>query len=198
MRKILFFVFLVFSKAISACDCPPFEVVSASVCSNYNVVFYGKVDSVSVSNGYNTAYFTIQELYKGKVKQHVKINFDATTACMMSFSKNEEWLMYCSFQRFDDLAVNFCGHSRKYFSNTSQDFYQLAAQRTFEEEKLFLRSNLLIQPFVENDKFNQQQVDFKPHNNQPSGFNKLLLLLTSFLVMIIIYIVTRKKNKKND
>lgn len=164
------------------------------------MIFFGKVDSVSSANekGISTAYFTINELYKGNVQQHVKVDFESLSECMMSFEKNEQWLMYCTYQMFDVLNVTICSHSRKLFdvANGEQDFYQLAAQRTFEEEKLFLQTILTIQPFAQNNEINQQQMDFRPHNDQPSGTNKLVLLLVSFAAMLIVYFITRKKTKK--
>lgn len=197
MKKILFL--LLFSKTLFACECPTLQPISKELSSAYNVIFFGKVDSVSsVIKGKSIAYFSIQELYKGNVQQRLEVNFDAASECMMSFSKNEQWLMYCTYHMFDVLIVNICGHSRKLFdvANGEQDFYQLASQRTFEEEKLFLQTTLSIQPFAENNEMNQQQIDFRPHNDQPSATNKLLLLLASFAVMLIVYFITRKKNKK--
>lgn len=197
MKNILLIIIL-FSKTLFACECPNLLPITNELAHGYNVIFLGKVDSVSSINtkGNAIAYFTISELYKGNVEQQVQINFDATTACMMSFAKNEEWLMYSTYERFDELKVNICGHSRKLFNTGEQDFYQLAAQRTFEEEKKFLGTTLSIQPFAKAIEMNTQQIDFKPHNDQPSAINKLFLLLLSFVVMVIVYFVTRKKNKQ--
>lgn len=198
MKKISLLLLFVFSKTILACECPTLQPISKELCSNYNVIFLGKVDSVSSANekDINTAYFTINELYKGNIQQQVKVNFDAASECMMSFQKNDEWLMYCVFERFDELNADMCGHSRKLFPDALQDYYQLAALRTFEEEKEYLKLILSIQPFAQNDELNQQQVDFRPHNDQPSGTNKLLLLLVSLAAMLIVYFLTRKKTKK--
>ncbi len=194
MKKILFIIIL-FSKTLFAYECPPLQSISKELTNNYNVIFWGKVDSVSSTNakGKSNAYFTIKELYKGSVLQHVKVIFDENSDCMMSFEKNDEWLMYCTFQRFDELSVNICSHSRKLFKDPEDDFYQLEALRTFEEEKLFLKLIFKIHPFAKNNELNNKQIDFKPHNDQPSGINKLVLLLVSFGAMLIVYFVTRKK-----
>lgn len=199
MNKSTLIVLLLFSKTLFACECPTLQPISKELSSAYNAIFLGKVDSVSAANakGICTAYFTINELYKGNIQQHVKVDFDALSECMMSFEVNEQWLMYCTYQMFDVLNVNICSHSRKLFdvTNGEQDFYQLASQRTFEEEKLFLHTTLSIQPFGGKNEMNQQQIDFRPHNDQPSATNKLLLLLSSFAVMLMVYFITRKKNK---
>ena len=101
--------------------------------------------------------------------------------------------MYTSFQKFDLLTVKLCEHSRKLFSDGTQDVYQLAANRAFEEEKLFLKSTLGIQDFAENNDLNELHEQMGARNIQPSDMNKLWLLLISFSVMAIIYYITRKK-----
>ena len=97
----------------------------------------------------------------------------------------------------DVAMVKLCSQSRKQFKASEQDFYLAAAQRTFEQEKEFLKTELGIQPFIKTEKWNNDQQEYKPHNEQPSGMNKIYLLLVSFAVMILIYIITRKNKKKN-
>lgn len=204
LRAILFFsmkkrflsVFLiVFFKTFFACECPPIQPITEVTSKNYNVVFYGVVDSVKPSSekGFNTAFFTIEELYKGNVRQQVKVNFDNSSSCLMSFAKGEQWLIYAIYKNFDVLNVSICGHSRKFFKITTEDFYQLNAQRTFNDEKDFLRTTLKIQPFAKVNQLNEQREQFKPHNIQPEPLNKLLLMFVSLIAMIIIFFVTRKK-----
>ena len=131
------------------------------------------------------------------ISKELAKNFDCASSCMMSFAKNEEWLIYANYQRFDVAMVKLCSQSRKQFKASEQDFYLAAAQRTFEQEKEFLKTELGIQPFIKTEKWNNDQQEYKPHNEQPSGMNKIYLLLVSFAVMILIYIITRKNKKKN-
>ena len=168
--------------------------------AKYNVIFFGKVDSVAPCkvNGIATAYFTIIELYKGTVEQHIKVDFDCSSACMMSFAKNEEWIMYTTYQRFNLLMVNFCEHSRKLVKDGTPDASGIAAGRTFTEEKEFLQTTLGIQNFIKANDLNKQQAEMRPHNDQPSAMNKLWLLVISFGAMVIVYVVSRNKNKKNE
>ena len=157
MKKHFLFFLLLFSNYSFSCECPALQPISKELCKNYNVIFYGKVDSVSVcgDNGISTAYFSIKELYKGAVSEKVKINFDCATSCLMSFEKGEEWIIYASFRKFDILSVNICEHSRKYFDDETKDFYSVAAQRTFQQEKLFLKTEFGIQPFIINNDLNE-------------------------------------------
>jgi hypothetical protein len=194
--RICIFITLFFIPCITfSCECKTLQPISKDLCGNYNVIFYGKVDSVGACrpDGASTVYFSIIDLYKGSVKEHVKVDFDCASSCLMSFSKGDEWLMYTSFQRFDLLTVKLCDHSRKLFPDETQDIYQLAAHRTFEEEKSFLKTTLGLQKFVEDNELNELHEQMGARNEQPSDRNKLLLLLTSFVVMGIVYYVSRKK-----
>ena len=190
---------MLYQLAAAACECAPVVPVSKELAKGYDIVFFGKVDSISpcATNGISNAYFTIKELYKGNTPQQINVHFDCMSSCMMSFSKNEEWLIYASYQRFDVVSVKLCSHSRKRFSAEAQDFYLAEAKRSFDQEKEFLKTELGIQPFADTETWNTQQQELKPRNEQPSNNNKMYLLGVSFVVMILIYIITRKKKKKN-
>lgn len=197
--KLVVLTLLFFSTAVNACDCNSIQPISKELTKAYNVIFEGKVDSVSACNpqGMAIAYFTIEELYKGNSKQQIAVHFDCRSTCNMSFAKDEEWLIYGTYQRFDVLLAKLCEHSRKHILDKERDFYAVNAQRTFEEEKEFLKTNLGIQPFIKGESWNKDQEELKPRNEQPSGMSKIVLLIVSFGVMIIIYIITRKKKNKN-
>jgi len=200
--KSLIVVFISFiSFTAFACDCPLIQKIDAESLKKYNVVFYGVVDSVSSCNteGLSIAYFTIEELYKGETEKNIKITFDCSSSCMMSFAKGEKWIIYAVYKKFEVLAAHFCEHTRKYYSDEKQDAYAFTiSQQTFEQEKKYLITNLGIQAFVEKNKLNEQQSLLKPHNDQPSGLNKILLLIVSFVVMIIVFLVSRKKKNNKQ
>jgi len=199
MKKYLFLFFCFLSNFSFSCDCPPLEALSKKSMEKYDVIFYGKVDSIipCSTQGIGTAYFTIRSLYKGACVQHVSVDYDCTTACMMSFAKNDEWLIYGIYQRFDLITVALCGHSRKKISDGTVDFYESASQRTFDDENTYLKTELGIQPFGEHNALNEQQKELKPHNDQPTELGKLWLLLISLGTMAVIYFVF-KKFFKND
>jgi hypothetical protein len=179
-----------------ACECAPNLPVSKEIAKSYTVIFKGRVDSVSLCNndGLAITYFTINELYKGAVQQNIKIYFDCSSPCMMSFNKNDEWIVYANYMRFNQLTILLCSHSRKFIEDLKQDYYAVSAGRTFEEEVTFLQHTLSTQPFIK-EKENIQDV-LQPHNLQPSGQNKIFLLIVSISAMIIIYFISRKKNGK--
>jgi hypothetical protein len=199
MKRILFLVLNIISLISLSCECPPLEAVTKKSIDEYDVVFYGKVDSVvpCKTDGIGTVYFTVISLYKGSAQQHVSIDYDCVSSCMMSFSKNDEWIIYSMFQHFDLLTVNICGHSRKKITDGSMDYYQVASQRSFEEENSFLENTFGTHAFASHNQLNDAQKEMQPHNEQPGALNKLWLLLISLGVMVLIYFVT-KKFFKND
>ena len=195
MRKIVLFLSLLISFYSLACECKDFVSITKDLCSEYDVIFLGTVDSVSACDekGFSVAYFTITELYKGKVKKQVQINFDCNTECMMSFAEGEEWIIYALYEKFDHLNVSICGHSRKKFDNETLDVFFVNAKRTFEKEREFLKTSFGTLSFAEENDLNNQQDQVGPRNQLPSNWGKLTLLLVSILAMGIVYYVTRKK-----
>ena len=196
MKSFFIFLFVFFSTQAFSCDCPPINKIDSEKLKEYNIVFYGTIKAISpcATNGLSIATFAIEEIYKGELEQTTQLTFDCSSSCMMSFAIDEKWLIYANYKKFEVQSVHFCEHSRKYISNENQDAYAIAiSQQTFEEEKKYLQSALGIQPFAIKNKLNAQQSLLKPHNEQPSGFSKILLLLFSFVIMIVIFFVSKKK-----
>ena len=196
MKKCLLLFLIFLSSSSFACECSQLVPISMDLCQNYDVVFYGRIDSVSICDNKSEraiAYFTIEELYKGEVKKHVKINFDCSSECMMSFAGEEEWIIYAKYTKFDHLVVSICEHSRKKFAKGVEDLYFLDSKRTFDEELKFLKSTLGIQATTEPIVINNAETGTGRHNTQPTGWGKVILLLVSLVVMIVVYILTRKK-----
>jgi hypothetical protein len=196
MKKILSFVFVLFSFHCFACECTPISPITKELSAAYDVVFYGRVDSVSSCNTEKEraiAYFSIIELYKGTVAKQVKVNFDCSSECLMSFMNDDEWIIYARYTKFDYLNISICEHSRKKFNSGEQDIYVMDLKRTFEEEITFLKTSLGIQSFAQLTVLNNSASDTARHNTQPSGSGKIFLLLISLVVMVGIYFFTRKK-----
>lgn len=195
MRTLLISLLIFTSSYSFACECNSLPPLSKELCKDYDVIFYGTVDSIGACNDKwsAVAYFTISDLYKGKVKQQIEINFDCNTECMMSLAPDEEWIIYAKYLKFDFLQISICEHSRKKFNDDAQDFYLIDSKRTFNKELEFLKTTLSIQAFVQPTVVNNTVADTSRHNTQPSSWGKVTLLLVSLLVMAIVYFVTRKK-----
>jgi len=200
MKKIVFLFFILLSNQVFACDCPPLETFSKELSKKYDVIFYGTVDSIIPcrTEGIGTAYFTISSLYKGHSEQHVSVDFDCTSDCMMSFAKGDEWIIYGIYQRFDLITVNFCSPSRKKENNKNAAAGTVATGQTFEEENAALKAMLGIQPYGKHNELNDMQKEMAPHNEQPSAMGKVWLLLISLGATLIVYFISRKffKNDK--
>jgi hypothetical protein len=193
-RFLAVLIFASFGR-LFACECPPLAPITKELCKDYNVIFLGKVDSIAPcdTKGNAIAFFTITELYKGNSERTIKINFDCSSECLMSFAKNEDWLVYAKYEKFDRLRVQLCEHSRKKYPDNSQDIYMTGAHRSFGEEKEFLKETFGIQAFLQVNDLNRQQQEMGPRNEQPSASGKVLLLLISLLVMGLVWFFTRKK-----
>ncbi len=199
MKKTILILFLIFSKIVFGCDCPPLSPISAAELEKYDIVFWGRVESVEACDGEKSkVHFFVTELYKGVAERHIEVIFDCSSSCSMSFEKNEEWLLYSKYAKFNQLIVSFCSHSRKYIKEVEKDYYTIASGKTFEEEKKYLQTELGIQNLVQRNNMIDQQNEFKHQNQLPSGMNVLLLLGVSLIVMVVIYFVTKKyfKNGK--
>ena len=200
MKTYLVFLYLLLIKvAAFPCECKELSPVTKEIAARYDVVFYGKVDSIKPcsKDGIGTVYFTVNKLYKGRAEQHVSVDYDCVSSCMMSFVKGEEWIIYSFYQSFDLLTVNFCSHSRKKIIDGSTDFYLVTSHRSFDEENTFLETIFGTQAFLSHQAINDQQKELQPHNEQPSAWGKLWLLLISLAVMGTIYFIT-KKYFRND
>jgi len=197
LKKIILLFFFLSSFRMLACVCDSQMPISKEQFENYDVIFYGKVDSLFIeSTGTAIVVFSVKELYKGNCEKEIRIIYDNSSSCMMTFELGAEWLIYASYQEFDKLKVHFCSHSRKLFLANEKDIYLSNAGKTFEEEVLFLQTNLGIQKLIVRNDLIKQQSDFKPHNEQPSGSNKIILLVVSLVIMIIVYVITKNRTKK--
>ena len=125
----------------------------------------------------------------------MKVDYDCTSECLMSFAKGDEWIIYGTFSRFNQVLVNICSHTRKKINEASQDFYAVQSGKSFDQEEALLLSSLGIQPFAAHNELNDQQTEMRPHNDQPASLTKLLLLCASLVVMVIIYIGSKRIKK---
>jgi hypothetical protein len=132
-------------------------------CEVYQVIFEGKVDSVSTCmEGYSRAWFTVEGLYKGESQIQNEIRFDCGSDCQMSFQKGETWIIYGQYYKYGRLAVDFCSRCRKQFVQGDDYFTPLnhmsyteensALERMFGKQKLSekikpdMPGRVLVQP----------------------------------------------------
>ena len=182
----LFFLSLRFSYA---CDCPPVGKISKEQFDLYEVIFEGKVDSVFK----NCAWFDIITLNKGSSLQNVKLFFDDSTDCRMSFAKGETWIIYSNYIKFSELAVNFCSRSRKKPEDGKADLYAVSNQSTFDEELTYLKQNLGVKPVKgkkEEDNFPERELI------RPKGWTVIWLFIASLIFFIVFYFISKRIFRK--
>jgi hypothetical protein len=202
VRVSFFISVLIFLCSINsqlyACNCPPIKPIDAEWCKKYDVIFFGKVDSIEKCsiNGKSKVYFSLSKLYKGAVQPKAFLEFDCSSSCMMSFTINEEWLIYSTYQKFDLLGLNICSHSRKKFATAEQDYYLASSQRKIEDEMQVLNELLGEKTFATENNLNQMQSALKPVNEQPSGISKLILLLVSLSAMLLVAMIVKLKKRQ--
>lgn len=197
MKKSLLFTFFIFSHSLFACICEPLAPLSKESFKQYDVIFYGKVDSISFSRSKeNIVHFSVIELYQGNSEEHVQLIYDGSSSCMMNFINNEEWIIYATYSNFDKLNVHLCSHSRKRFNDTSKDPYLAGAGKSFADELTLLRTELNTQQLIKRNDLIKTQSELKPHNDQPSNINKVILLIVSLLVMVLVYFISKFIKKK--
>jgi hypothetical protein len=191
--KFFALAFLIFlCSNVKCCTCPVIEPLTSKQCNKYDVLFYGRVDSVFNDKKTNksTVQFSVLELYKGTSESTISLNFDGTGECMMSFDKNEKWIICANYSRYNSLSVSFCSNSRKQLSDTVYDYNAINTQQTFLETLEFLRDSIKIKNTEEKIIDNSNLL----HKNiQPSGNNKMLLLAVSLLFTIGLIYFTRLK-----
>lgn len=177
------FVFLYYLSY--ACDCPPAGKISSEKLQHYDVIFKGRTDSVVK----NKVWFAVEALFRGKSNKSIAVIFDDSTDCRMSFSKGETWLIYSEYVSFGNLAVDFCSRSRKKFDETSNDFYTVNNECSFEDEILFLEKNMGKQALSE-----EKEKDSFPEREliRPKGFTVIWLLAASLAGFLLIYFVFKK------
>ena len=191
MIRLLFsFIFFILIIRISfACDCPPIGKVSKEQFDLYEVIFEGRVDSVSQ----NCSWFEIITLNKGSSLQKVKLFFDDSTDCRMSFAKDEIWIIYSNYVKFSELAVNFCSRSRKKPRNGSADLFTVSNQNTYDEELTYLKQNLGVKPVKE-----EREQDGFPEREliRPKGWTVIWLFIASLLFFIVFYFISKRIFRK--
>ncbi|HXC06586.1 MAG TPA: hypothetical protein VNZ86_17640 [Bacteroidia bacterium] len=171
-----------------ACKCGEHPVLDKQQCDLYNVIFKGKVDSISgCRDGYATAYFRIQELYKGKSLEQVSVRFDCESDCQLSVGNGEEWLVYARYFQYNKLDMEFCSRSRKHIEG-ADDFYTALNHMSWKEE-----GDVLVKIIGKQQVTKKVEPPMKERTLiQPSAYWKIGLVLISVVAMLIIFYLVKK------
>lgn len=195
MKKALFFLsFLLSSFTVLACDCAPLQKLSKEQSDKYNLIFTGRVDSVSACIGdKSTVYFTIHQLFKGESTRNITVNIDCVSSCRVRMQAGENWLIYAAYEKYGDLRVGFCGRSRKYAANINEDESLARTGMSYDEELKFIVNNYGVQQLESKEKEVIQPLERELV--KPQGMQIVWLLAGSLAGMLIIWFLLKKFTK---
>lgn len=137
----------------SSCDCDPLPEIRNAIHA-YSLIFQGQVLDTLPGDGDAVAVFLVSRTYKGVRRDTVMIHYDAASSCLLSFAPGERWIIYSNPDKYRRHEVHFCGHSRKFISDSgAQDHYYASRLLTFVQEDSLLGS--MLHPTTE--EFNTQE-----------------------------------------
>lgn len=187
-KIILFFSFIAITPKLFPCDCPRLPQLHVDSIKQYDVIFKGKIDSLSINNDVAIAWFTIDNLFKGNSFKTNGVYFDNISSCQLKMDKGDEWIIYAEYKSFGKIGVNNCSRSRKYFADLKDDYYSINNGMTYSEEFAFLESNFSSQAFMEKE----AETMIKRELIHPSRPQMLYWLLASLIGFLIIYFLFKK------
>lgn len=136
LYRYLFLFFSLCAAQIFACNCDPLDALSKENCGVYDVIFEGKVNSVTkCADGEQQISFSIQDLFKGNYLSVINVKNNCGDGCAMHFEKDDVWLIYAEKNNAQDVIVHFCSRSRKRVVNGEQDDYAFASGLSYQQEK---------------------------------------------------------------
>lgn len=175
-------LFLLLSLSSIACQCP-LTSLSKGECEKYEVIFKGKVVSVKAcDNNFGEAVFEISELYKGLTTKEFKVLFECGVECSREFSVGQEWIIYGNYKQVNNVKMDWCSRSRKYFKIDKEDYYTSTYGNDYHDEEKFLRENLGLHRFLSDKK---TSTEFR--NKRPSKTETIIILICSLAAVILFY-----------
>lgn len=190
MKYIITILFVLTSKFIFACQCPVTEL-SEKELNKYDLIFKGKIQSITLNKERSEAMFLVEELYKGNTAASFKILFNDLDNCKLELREGDEWIIYTSYHQVDNAKLDFCSRSRKYFSVDKEDFFAVTTGISFDEELRFLQTKLGLHKLL---KDNPNKVENR--NIIPSSNQFILIIICSIAGVLMIYVIVNKLFKK--
>jgi hypothetical protein len=189
-KHLIFFLLLCHSGntwAQSACECPV-TALNKTECNKYEIIFRGKVLSVSPCNNKpGAAVFEVQDLYKGSLTKTFKVLFSCEDPCARPFQEGEEWIIYSRFKQIDNAMIDWCSRSRKFIKQQTEDYYLVTHGITYDDEIKFLQDSLGIHRVMKEQINASQQRNMLPTTNQ-----SILILIASILFILLFYYLFNK------
>lgn len=188
MKTFFFYIALVFSCSMYACDCSPASSYEKNVklaFDNSDVVVLVTVKSINELNG--TTIIEVLESYKGNVDDILAIK--AMSSCSLYLEPEETWLLYLDSTN-EGLSSDQCLPNR-FFSKMNLLSFPPPLRDSGRMEESYLRSVLLYQELIslrQKKLLNQEKEPFiaKPSKN---GFEWVMIigLCINLLLILILF-----------
>ncbi|MES2513180.1 MAG: hypothetical protein V4580_03515 [Bacteroidota bacterium] len=138
---ILILLLTLTAKLSFACQCP-LSSLNDKELLKYEVIFKGKIRSITLNKENSQAVFIVSELYKGMLADDFTILFNDTDPCKLELRVGDEWLIYSNYYQIDNAKLDFCSRSRKYIRNIKEDYFAETTGISYDEETRFLTEHL--------------------------------------------------------
>ena len=182
MKQSLFIIILLFiSKFSIACQCP-YTALNETETNKYDIIFKGKITSITLLKERSEALFKIQELYKGPINETFTILFDNLDVCKLELNAGDEWIIYANFKQITNAQLDFCSRSRKFFKNTQEDFFSVTAGISYTNEVSYLQTKLGLHKCIKN---NPNVVENR--NIIPNSSQFIIFIVCSIIGLIFFY-----------
>lgn len=169
-------------QSVYACQCP-LTTLSRAECDKYEVIFRGKILSVKpCQDNFGEAVFEISELYKGMVTKEFKVLFECGVECAGEFAPGQEWIIYSNYKQVNNVKMDWCSRSRKYFKIDKEDYYKETYGNDYDDELTFLRTNLGQHRFLSDKKVTSEN-----RNKKPTKTETVIILICSLAAVLIFY-----------
>lgn len=175
-----------------ACQCPV-TALNVTELAKYDIIFSGKIVRVQLSGERSQAYFAVSELYKGLVAKDFMLLFNNNDNCKLELVAGDEWIVYANYYQIDNAKLDFCSRSRKFFKNSTQDFFETITGVTYGEELQFLQTKLgLHKPLKENPNRVENR-NILPNTNQ-----MIIGFMSSLIGLLFFYWIFNKVFKRQN
>ncbi|HTF02812.1 MAG TPA: hypothetical protein VK826_02270 [Bacteroidia bacterium] len=195
MKKIIFVLIfcLCAGTYLVACQCTVLPPLNSSSAATYDVIFTGEVLAVSGGDFQSRVRFKIRELYKGEAYQQIDVEFDGESDCGMTFAPGEVWTIYGNWVAYGIPRAEMCKHSRRFFANPKEDYYDDEDRPSYAEEQQWLKDSLGIQPYIDPSK----KKDLLHKNERPDPTKAIVYLVAGLLGLVIIFYFVRRMFKRD-
>ncbi|MDF2449555.1 MAG: hypothetical protein K0R26_2059 [Bacteroidota bacterium] len=181
MKHLIVILLILGFRLSQACQCPITSLTKEET-NKYEIIFKGRVKTVTFKKEKSEAIFTVDELYKGMLATDFKIIFNEEDPCKIDFRSGDEWIIYANYNQVDNAKMDFCSRSRKFFRNAKEDFFTETTGVSYEEEMRYLQTNLGLHKLM---KQNPNRVENR--NILPTGNQSILFVIISLFGLVAFY-----------